>query len=106
MYIPTQINEKQLLAEACIRQEGRLPSVTYVHKQGCNEEKPKGLGCAIFRSAEPKPELLMKKNGYDEAYIAALALTFKWTLEDEGRPQLYIFSSRIDEKGAGKPGFE
>jgi hypothetical protein len=48
----------------------------------------------------------MKKNADDEAYIGALAETYKWSFEDQGRPQLYIFNSRIDEKKQGAPGFE
>ena len=108
VYMPSSISDKQVLAEAEIRQKGRFPTVTYVHNKGANEKKPKGLGCAIFRSAEPKSELSTRPCKEDESYIAAISQTFNQSVEDKGRPSLYIFTARPDntEKGPGKPGFE
>ena len=97
-----------MLGEAEIRCKGRFPTVTYIHTKGINENKPKGLGCAIFRSAEPLSEICTKPCRDDENYIAALTQTYTDSVDNKGAPKLFIFSARPDntEKGPGRPGYE
>ena len=108
VYMPSSITDPQILGEIDIRTKGRFPTVTYIHSKGVNESKPKGLGCAIFRSAEPKPELSSKACKDDESYIAAISEIYSHSMQDKARPSLTIFTARPDntEKGPGKPGFE
>lgn len=60
VYIPAKISENKAATKcAFVRKNGRFPTVTYVHnKKGVNKNKPKGWGCAIFRSAEPTSDLI------------------------------------------------
>jgi hypothetical protein len=79
-----------------------------VHNKGINDKKPKGLGCALWRSAEPLADITTKPCRDDESYIAAISQTFTNCVENKGAPKLYIFTARPDntEKGPGKPGYE
>jgi len=61
------MTDQQVFDEASVRLYGRFPTVAYVHKYGCNEDKPKGLGCAIYRCAEPTA------NHKTHVYLSALS---------------------------------
>ena len=77
-FIPVKISEKKAYQKcAAVRKAGRFPTVTYVHnKKGVNKNKPKGYGCAIFRSAEPTSDLIGHRYTDDEEMIRELARVY------------------------------
>jgi hypothetical protein len=60
-----------------VRKNGRIPTVTYVHnKKGVNRNKPKGWGCAIYRSAEPTSDLIGHRFSDDEEMIREISRVY------------------------------
>ena len=86
-----------------LRNNGRFPTVTYVHRWGVNVGKGKGAGCAIWRSSEPIRELAFTRHDKDEVMIQAIAKVYG----EKESASLYIFSSRSDGGSkANNIGFE
>ena len=71
-FMPAYLTDQQAGDLSMIRNNGRFPTVTYVHRWGVNVGKGKGEGCAIWRSAEPIRELAYQRYERDEVMIAAL----------------------------------
>lgn len=56
------------------------------------------MGCSIWRSAEPLPELSTRRVSDDEDYIREMSTVFKVDKEKlvKDTPLLYIFTARPD----------
>ena len=95
-YLPASITDEKIDQLASQRKCGRFPTVTYVHRAGCNKEKRRGMGCTIWRSAEPLPELSIRQSKVDEEMIKEM--TTVYTMHQDklvrGSPMLYIFTAR------------
>jgi hypothetical protein len=53
IYMWQGATSEQIIETSSIRKCGRFPTITYLHHRGVNSKKVKGMGCTIWRSAEP-----------------------------------------------------
>ena len=93
-YVWEGATTEQLKEIATVRKCGRFPSVTYIHHTGVNLKKVKGMGCAIWRGAEPHFKLLQSRCKEDEDMVKEMTKVYLPLYEMEDNPQLYVFTGR------------
>lgn len=64
------IDSSKMQREIEVRKLGRIPTVVYVYGQN---EKSRIEGCAIWRSAEPKSDIMTFASDADKEYIQLMS---------------------------------